>query len=143
MLGHPPPTNHRIISYTNSLGGRPREPNTLAALETRHRFISPLNGERIMHILPNTSAVCRIRKAHSVIASMGSPTITKPFVSILTLSPPVLTESLLLSSVQGIKGVVFNNLPSAPHPLLSAVVWWPSISVRYLWSALLLNPQLP
>ena len=52
-----------------------------------------------------------------MIASMGTPTITKPFVSILTLSPPVLIEPLILSSVQGTKGVVFNILPSAPHPL--------------------------
>ena len=62
-----------------------------------------------------------------MIASMGSPTITKPFVSILTLSTPLLIESLILSSVQGIKGVVFNILPSAPHPLLSAVVRKPSV----------------
>ena len=62
-----------------------------------------------------------------MIASMGSPTITKPFVSILTLSTPLLIESLLLSSVQGIKGVVFNSLPSAPQPLLSTVVRKPSM----------------
>ena len=65
-----------------------------------------------------------------MIASMGRPTITKPFVSILTLSPPVLIEPLILSSVQGIKGVVFNILPFAPHPLLSAVVRKPSVHVH-------------
>ena len=49
------------------------------------------------------------------------------FVQTLNAPPLMSMRSLLSNTYQGvIKGAVFNCLPTAPHPLLSAAVRWPS-----------------